>query len=58
MDARMQHIARSVQVAVMAAPSSSLDEAVAAARRHRESVVSALRRALAPATGSPRPVAG
>lgn len=58
MDARMHLIARSVQLAVMAAPSSTLDEAVAAARRHRESLTSALRRALAPATRSPRMSAG
>jgi len=58
MDATMHLIARSVQLAVMTAPSSSLDEAVAAARRHRESVSSAIRRALAPAAGSPRPIAG
>lgn len=58
MDARMHLIARSVQLAVMAAPSSSLDEAVAAARRHRESLMSGLRRALAPASGSPRMSAG
>jgi hypothetical protein len=58
MDAPMHLIARSVQLAVITAPSSSLDEAVAAARRQRESIVSAIRRALAPSTGSPRPAAG
>jgi hypothetical protein len=58
MDATMHLIARSVQLAVMTAPSSSLGEAVAAARRHRESLVSTLRGALAPASGSPRPMAG
>ena len=58
MDATMHLIARSVQLAVMTAPSSSLDEAVATARRQRESILSAIRRALAPSTGSPRPVAG
>lgn len=58
MDATMHLIARSVQLAVMTAPSSSLGEAVATARRQRESLLSAIRRALTPATGAPRPVAG
>jgi len=58
MDATMYLIARSVQLAVMTAPSSSLDEAVAVARRRREARLSAIRRTLAPSSGSPRPVAG
>ena len=58
MDTTMHLIARSVQLAVMRAPSSSLGEAVAAARRQKESLLSSARRALAPMTGSPRPIAG
>ena len=45
MDATMHLIARSVQLAVMTAPSSSLGEALAAARRQRESMVPLIRRA-------------
>ena len=58
MDATMHLIARSVQFAVMTAPSSSLGEAVATARRRRESLATIIRRALAPAIGTPRPVGG
>jgi hypothetical protein len=58
MDATRHLIAPSVQLAVMTAPSSSVGEAVATARRQRESLLSAIRRALAPTTGSPRPIAG
>ena len=58
MDATMHLIARSVQLAVMTAPSASVGDAVAAARRRRESILSAVRRAVLPATGSPRPIAG
>ena len=58
MDATMHLIARSVQIAVMTAPSASLGDAVAVARRRRESILSAIRRAFAPAAGSPRPIAG
>lgn len=47
MDATMHLIARSVQLAVMTAPSSSLGEAVAAARRQRESFATVIRRAIA-----------
>ena len=47
MDATMHLIARSVQLAVMTAPSSSLDEAVAAARRHRETFLGVIHRTFA-----------
>jgi hypothetical protein len=58
MDATMHLIARSVQLAVMTAPSASLDDAVAAARRRRESILSAIRRAFVPAAGAARPITG
>lgn len=58
MDATMHLIARSVQLAVMTAPSSTLGDAVAAARRRRESLATIIRRALAPGIGTPRPVVG
>jgi hypothetical protein len=58
MDATMHLIARSVQLAVMTAPSSSLGEAVAAARRQRESILTLIRRVLADATSSPRLAGG
>jgi hypothetical protein len=50
--------ARTVQLAVMTTPGSSLGDALALARRQRNSFLSAIRRTLAPAFGSPRPMAG
>jgi hypothetical protein len=58
MDATMHLIARSVQLAVMTAPSASLGDAVAVARRRRESILSAIRRAFVPENRSPRPIWG
>jgi hypothetical protein len=58
MDATMHLIARSVQLAVMTAPSASLVDAVAVARRRRESILSAIRRASVPASRTLRPIAG
>ena len=58
MDATMHLIARSVQLAVMTAPSSSVGEAVATSRRQRVSIMMVIRRALADATRSPRLAGG
>ena len=54
MDATMHLIARSVQLAVMAAPTVSLGEAAAAARRQRESLATTIRRAFAGTDRQPR----
>ena len=56
MDATMHLIARSVQLAVMTAPSVSLSDAVAAARRRRGSFIAAVQRAVG-VTDAPRPAA-
>ena len=58
MDATMHLIARSVQLAVMSAPSASVGDAVAAARRRGESILSATRRSFEPVNRSPRPIGG
>jgi hypothetical protein len=57
MDTTMHLIARSVQLAVMAAPSSSLGEALGVARRPRESFKGVIRRALAGLSRSTTPQA-
>jgi hypothetical protein len=50
--------ARTVQLAVMTTPTLSLGDALATAQRKRNSLLSAIRRTLAPAFGSPRPMTG
>lgn len=54
MDATMHLIARSVQLAVMTAPRSSLGEAVAAARGRRDSLATTILRAFSVAPRSSR----
>jgi hypothetical protein len=54
MDATMHLIARSVQLAVMTAPTSSVGDAVAIARNRRESFAAMLRRTLVGSSRSTR----
>ena len=58
MEATMQLTARPVQLAVMTAPTTSLGEALAAARRQRESMVTLIGRLFATAPRRPIQAAG
>jgi glycerol dehydrogenase-like iron-containing ADH family enzyme len=58
MDTTIHLMARSVQIAVITAPTSSLHDAVTSARGPRESLVTLIRRAFAATGRSPMQAGG